>query len=95
MAHEVPLQRKVWRPDGESVSILVLPRKRPEFEGGVRSNPRPHCRRHRHQDRVPGAWCRSVASSVVAGVGRVGQVATAGSMTVGSSFKGAMVSRVM
>jgi hypothetical protein len=44
----------------------------------------------------PSAWCRSAGSPQVSGgCGRLCQAATAGSLTKGSSLKGAMVSSVM
>jgi hypothetical protein len=44
----------------------------------------------------PGTWCSfGGVGAALAGVGRAGQAATAGSPTMGSSLNGAMVSRVM
>jgi hypothetical protein len=44
----------------------------------------------------PIVWCsRSGAAIVISGVGRLGQAVTADSVTIGSTLKGAIVSRVM
>jgi hypothetical protein len=43
----------------------------------------------------PAAWCSFVMATTIAGRGRAGQVATAGSATMGLSLMGAMVSSVM
>ena len=44
----------------------------------------------------PMTWCKSAGSLALSGgFGRLCQAATAGSLTMGSSLKGAMVSRVM
>ena len=44
----------------------------------------------------PKPWCRSaVALEISGGFGQECQAATAGKLTMGSSLKGAMVSRVM
>ena len=43
----------------------------------------------------PVAWCSSSSVTTIAGVGRVGQAATAGRLTMGSSLMGAMLSSVM
>lgn len=41
-------------------------------------------------------WCKSVGDHALSGgFGRYGQAATAGKLTMGSSLKGAMVSRLM
>ena len=44
----------------------------------------------------PAEWCNSGVAVVIAGGhGRCCQVATAGNLTIGSSLKGAIVSRLM
>jgi hypothetical protein len=44
----------------------------------------------------PKLWCKSGGDAALSGeVGQVAQAATAGSLKIGSSLNGAMVSRVM
>ena len=61
---------------------------------------RRHSRYFRHLQDLPGscpvAWCSFTGViTVFAGLGRIDQAATAGSPTIGSSLKGAMVSSVI
>ena len=81
--------------NGEAVATFAAAERLWSHEESEKALALSKHRRTADAGRVPGRGVASGAITVVAGVGRVGQAATAGSPTMGSSLKGAMVSSVM